>query len=115
MYSAESSGTPTRIAAVIPRYSRPEMSRVWSEEAKLERWLEVEVAALEAWAQVGVVPSEAAAEIRQHAQVPTPARGEEIERRLNHSVAAFVDAVGENLGPEGRWFHYGLTSSDVVD
>jgi adenylosuccinate lyase len=91
------------------------MARVWSEEAKLERWLAVELAALEAWAQVGAVPGAAVSSIRARAQVPTPARVAEIERTTNHDVAAFVDAVAERLGPEGRWLHYGLTSSDVVD
>jgi adenylosuccinate lyase len=106
---------PTRIEAVIERYSRPAMARVWSEEAKLERWLAVELAALEAWASVGVVPAEAARAIRAAAVPPTVERVAEIERRTNHDVAAFVDAVAEQLGGEGRWFHYGLTSSDVLD
>jgi adenylosuccinate lyase len=91
------------------------MDRVWSEEAKLERWLAVELAALEAWAQVGAVPAEAAAAIRGGARAPSPERVAEIERTTNHDVAAFVDAVAEGLGPEGRWLHFGLTSSDVLD
>jgi adenylosuccinate lyase len=106
---------PTTIAAVIPRYSRPEMARVWSEEAKLERWLAVELAALDAWAQVGTVPTDVADAIRARARAPSPARVAELERTTNHDVAAFVDAASEGLGPAGRWFHYGLTSSDVVD
>jgi adenylosuccinate lyase len=100
---------------VIPRYSRPAMSRIWSEEGKLERWLEVELAALDAWAEVGVVPGDAAREIRAAARPPSPARVAELEEKTQHDLAAFVDAVAEGLGPEGRWFHYGLTSSDVVD
>src|ERR671918_2497658 len=91
------------------------MQRVWSEEGKLACWLEVELAALEGWTEVGAVPSEAAAEIRERAVPPTPERVREIEARTHHDVAAFVDAVAEGLGPEGRWFHYGLTSSDVLD
>ena len=91
------------------------MARIWSEEAKLERWLEVELAALDAWSQLGVVPEEAARAIRRSAAAPTPARVAEIERETSHDLAAFVDAVAETLGPEGRWLHYGLTSSDVVD
>jgi adenylosuccinate lyase len=91
------------------------MARVWSEESKLGRWLDVELAALDAWAEVGVVPAEDVAEIRARAAVPTPARVAEIERVTDHDMAAFVDAVAEQLGPEGRWLHYGLTSSDVVD
>jgi adenylosuccinate lyase len=91
------------------------MARVWSEAAKLERWLAVELAALDAWAQVGVVPARTVEAIRARARVPSPERVLEIERATNHDVAAFVDAVAESLGPEGRWLHYGLTSSDVLD
>ena len=91
------------------------MAGVWSEQRKLERWLEVELAALDAWAEVGRVPHEAADAIRSRAEAPTPERVREIEERTQHDVAAFVDAVAEGLGEEGRWFHYGLTSSDVLD
>ena len=92
------------------------MARVWSEERKLDSWLEVELAALDAWAELGVVPRTAAAAIRSDARVPTPERVAEIERETGHDVAAFVDAVGENLDDKGRrWLHYGLTSSDVLD
>jgi adenylosuccinate lyase len=91
------------------------MARIWSDEGKLERWLEVELAALDAWAEVGAVPAEAAQEIRAKAQAPTPARVAEIEEKTHHDLAAFVDAVATDLGESGRWFHYGLTSSDVVD
>jgi adenylosuccinate lyase len=100
---------------VIARYSRPVMARIWSDEGKLERWLEVELAAVDAWAEVGTVPADAAAEIRVKAQPPSPARVAELEEQTQHDVAAFVDAVAVELGPAGRWFHYGLTSSDVVD
>jgi adenylosuccinate lyase len=91
------------------------MARVWSDESKLARWLEVELAALDGWVSVGSVPEEAAREIRERAEAPTPERMAEIEERTQHDVAAFVDAVAEPLGPVGRWFHYGLTSSDVLD
>jgi adenylosuccinate lyase len=91
------------------------MARIWSDEERLARWLDVELAALDGWAAVGVVPPEAAAEVRERAVPPTPARVAEIEERTQHDVAAFVDAVAEQLGPVGRWFHYGLTSSDVLD
>jgi adenylosuccinate lyase len=91
------------------------MSRVWSEEAKLEQWLAVELAVLDAWAEVGIVPAESARAVRARARVPTPERIAELEGTTNHDVAAFVDAVAGELGPEGRWFHYGLTSSDVLD
>jgi adenylosuccinate lyase len=100
---------------VIARYSRPAMARIWSDDGRLARWLEVELAALDGWAAIGVVPTEAAAEIRARAVAPSPERVAEIEERRQHDVAAFVDAVAEQLGPVGRWFHYGLTSSDVLD
>jgi adenylosuccinate lyase len=100
---------------VIARYSRPAMTRIWSDEAKLARWLEVELAALDAWAEIGVVPTEAARSVRRGATPPSPERVEQIERETGHDVAAFVDAVAETLGAEGRYFHYGLTSSDVLD
>jgi adenylosuccinate lyase len=91
------------------------MKRVWSEEGRLARWLEVELAVLDAWAEAGAVPAEAAAEVRERAVAPTPERVAEIEERTQHDLAAFVDAVAEEVGPAGRWFHYGLTSSDVLD
>jgi adenylosuccinate lyase len=91
------------------------MARIWSEEGKLGHWLDVELAALAAWAELGAVPAQDVAQIRAHAAVPSPDRVAEIERVTDHDVAAFVDAVTERLGPEGRWLHYGLTSSDVVD
>src|SRR5262245_5519566 len=91
------------------------MARIWSDEAKLAFWLRVELAALEGWAEIGTVPADAVARIRERAVPPTPERVAEIERRTNHDVAAFVDAVAGELGDDGRWFHYGLTSSDVID
>src|SRR5947207_15540043 len=91
------------------------MRRIWSEEGKLARWLDVELAALDAWAEIGVIPPDDVATIRKHAVPPTPERVAEIEATTDHDLAAFVDAVAEQLGAEGRWVHYGLTSSDVVD
>jgi adenylosuccinate lyase len=91
------------------------MAAVWSEESKLARWLDVELAALDGWAEVGVVPAGAVAAIRERARPPSPERVAELERITQHDTAAFVDAVSAELGEEGRWFHYGLTSSDVVD
>ena len=91
------------------------MSAIWSDGAKLQRWLDVELAALEGWAETGVVPRETVDAIRERAVAPSPERVAEIEARTHHDVAAFVDAVAEELGEEGRWFHYGLTSSDVLD
>ena len=100
---------------MIARYSRPEMSRIWSEEGKLARWFDVELAALDAWAELGAIPPADVVAIRARAVPPSAERVAEIERTTDHDLAAFVDAVAEQLGPEGRWFHYGLTSSDVVD
>jgi adenylosuccinate lyase len=100
---------------VIARYSRPEMNRIWSDEGKIAGWLEVELAALDGWAEVGMIPAEDVATIRAAARPPTPERVAEIELTTDHDLAAFVDAVSEQLGPEGRWVHFGLTSSDVVD
>jgi adenylosuccinate lyase len=91
------------------------MAGVWSDESKLARWLDVELAALEAWAELGAVPEEAVDEIRSRAKPPTPERVAELERETQHDVAAFVDAVAAEVGPAGRWVHHGLTSSDVVD
>ena len=91
------------------------MATIWSDEGRLARWLDVELAALDAWADLGVVPADVAARIRGRAQPPSPERVAEIEARTHHDLAAFVDAVAEQLSEDGRWFHYGLTSSDVVD
>jgi len=91
------------------------MGRIWSDEGKLAAWLEVELAATAAWSELGVVPADAAAAIAERASAPTPERVAELEATLHHDTAAFVDAVAERLGEEGRWLHYGLTSSDVVD
>src|SRR3954470_24365496 len=91
------------------------MRRIWSEEGKLARWLDVELAALDAWGEIGAIPADDVATIRKHAAPPTQERVAEIEATTDHDLAAFVDAVAEQLGAEGRWVHYGLTSSDVVD
>jgi adenylosuccinate lyase len=91
------------------------MARIWSEESKLAHWLDVELGALDAWAEVGIVPAEDVRSIRHRARPPSPERVAELERLTDHDTAAFVDAVAEQLGPEGRWLHFGLTSSDVVD
>jgi len=99
---------------VIARYTRPDMGAVWTDERRLASWLEVELAALEAWAELGVVPAEAVEAIRAGARVDV-ARAKEIERRTNHDVIAFTETVAEQVGEHARWFHYGLTSSDVVD
>jgi len=104
---------------VIPRYSLPEMAALFTDEARLEMWLEVELLAVEGWSRVGVIPHDAAAAVRARAPKVTPelvAAVNERERVTDHDVAAFVDVVqGAIGGPEGLWVHYGLTSSDVVD
>jgi len=99
---------------VIPRYTLPEMARIWSDETKLEWWLEVEVLAVEAWAKLGTIPPEDAAAIRERAAA-TPDEVREVEKTTNHDVAAFVQVAAEKVGDAGRWLHYGLTSSDVLD
>ena len=101
---------------MIPRYTRPEMGRVWSDENRFQKWLEVEQAATETLAEAGVVPREAAALIRERAKIDV-ARILELEARVRHDVIAFTMAVGESIGdPEvARWLHYGLTSNDIVD
>jgi adenylosuccinate lyase len=99
---------------MIARYSRPEMARLWSDDSRYSAWLAVEIAASEVLAERGVVPSEALAAIRQKARFDV-ARIDEIEREVQHDVIAFVSCVAENVGEEGRWLHWGLTSSDVVD
>jgi adenylosuccinate lyase len=100
---------------VIPRYTRPEIGAVWTQQAKLEGWLEVELAATEAWAAEGVVPAEVAAAARERASFTVEAVDER-EKITDHDVAAFVDVVAASVGDEGaRWIHYGLTSSDVLD
>jgi adenylosuccinate lyase len=99
---------------MIPRYCRPEMARIWSEENKFATWLRVEIAATEVLSERGVVPKEALEAIRAKARFDV-ARIDAIEREVQHDVIAFVSNVAENIGPEGRWVHWGLTSSDVVD
>jgi adenylosuccinate lyase len=99
---------------MIARYTRPEIGEVWSQQRKLECWLEVELAATEAWAEEGAVPVEAAEEARAHAAFTVEAVAER-ERVTDHDVAAFVDVVAQSVGEHGRWIHYGLTSSDVLD
>jgi adenylosuccinate lyase len=104
---------------MIARYTRPEMGAIWSDENKYRQWLEVELAASEALAELGVVPAADAALLRQHAAAPA-ARVHEIEAKVRHDVIAFTTAVAESMKEAGhadasRWFHYGMTSNDVVD
>jgi adenylosuccinate lyase len=99
---------------VIPRYTREEIGAVWTQQRRMETWLKVELAATDAWAAEGVVPEEAAKACREKASFTVEAV-EERERTTGHDVAAFVDVVSSSIGEEGRWLHYGLTSSDVLD
>ncbi|MDQ3759121.1 MAG: lyase family protein, partial [Actinomycetota bacterium] len=100
---------------MISRYTREEIGAVWTDRRRMEGWLAVELAATEAWAAEGAVPAEAATEARKRAAFDVEAVAER-ERTTNHDVAAFVDVVAESVGGDaGRWIHYGLTSSDVLD
>jgi adenylosuccinate lyase len=99
---------------MIPRYTSPEMGRIWSDQRKYETWLQVEVAAVDAMARAGIVPADAARDIRERAAFEIT-RIEEIERITQHDVIAFTTAVAEHVGPAARWLHFGLTSSDVID
>jgi adenylosuccinate lyase len=99
---------------VIPRYTRPEMARIWSDENRFRTWLAVEVAATETLAAAGIVPKDAARAIHARAAFNVE-RIFEIEAEVKHDVIAFTTAVAEIVGPHARWFHYGLTSNDVVD
>jgi adenylosuccinate lyase len=99
---------------VIPRYTREEIGAVWTDQRRMDTWLRVELAATEAWAAEGVVPAGDARACRERAAFTVEAVRER-ERTTGHDVAAFVDVVSESIGEAGRWLHYGLTSSDVLD
>ena len=99
---------------MIPRYRLPEMEVVWSDETRLANWLEIELLAVEALAELGIVPPEDAVACREHAAFTVEAVAER-EALTRHDVAAFVDVVADAIGPAGRWIHFGLTSSDVID
>ncbi len=99
---------------MISRYTRPEMGRIWSEENKFRKWLEVEIATAEAEADVGLIPRSAARAIRRKGRFAVE-RIAEIDRQVKHDVLAFTTNVSEHVGREGRYLHYGLTSNDVVD
>jgi adenylosuccinate lyase len=99
---------------MIPRYTHPEMGRIWTEQRRYESWLAVETAAAESMAAAGLIPPDAARDIRDRAAFDI-GRIEEIEAVTHHDVIAFTTAVAEKVGPSARWLHFGLTSSDVVD
>ena len=107
------------LITMIPRYTRPEMGRIWSDQNRFQQWLEVELAASEALAELGTVPAEAARLLREHAGFDVD-RIHDIEKEVKHDVIAFTTAVAETMAEAGhaeasRWLHYGLTSNDVVD
>jgi adenylosuccinate lyase len=99
---------------VIQRYEAPDVVTIWSDEARFANWLEIELLAVEAWAEIGRIPRADAAACRERASF-TVDEVTERERLTRHDVGAFVDVVAASIGPEGRWVHYGLTSSDVLD
>src|SRR5712691_10419542 len=99
---------------MIPRYTRPRMGRIWEDQNKYQRWLDVELAVTETLAQEGIIPKDAAAEIKTRAAFSLD-RINEIEAEVKHDVIAFTQSVAEYVGPASRYFHFGLTSSDVLD
>ena len=98
---------------MIERYSRPRMKRVWSDENKFNKWLEVEIAVCNAWAELGTIPREAIPKIKL--AKCNMKRMEEILKETHHDMTAFLGSVAESLGEESRFIHLGLTSSDVID
>src|SRR5580765_447622 len=99
---------------MIPRYTHPDMGRIWSDQRRYETWLRVETAAAEAMAAAGLIPSDAARDIRDRGAFDI-SRIEEIEQVTQHDVIAFTTAVAEKVGPSARWLHFGMTSSDAID
>lgn len=99
---------------MIERYSRDEMSSIWTDQNRYEAWLEVEILACEAWSELGYIPKEDVKKICENAKVNVE-RAKEIEQETRHDVVAFTRQVSETLGDERKWVHYGLTSTDVVD
>jgi len=99
---------------MLERYSRPEMRAIWTEQNKFQAWLEVELCSCEAWVELGVIPREDVEALRANAKFDID-RIYEIEQETRHDVIAFTRAVSETVGPERKWVHYGLTSTDVVD
>ena len=99
---------------MIPRYSRPEMTRIWEPENKYQIWFEIEAHACDAMAELGVIPKEAAKTVWEKGGFDID-RIDEIERETKHDVIAFLTSVAEHVGPEARFLHQGMTSSDVLD
>ena len=99
---------------MIPRYSRPEMTRIWEPENRFRIWFEIEAHACDAQAELGVIPKEAAKAVWQRGAFEVD-RIDEIERETRHDVIAFLTNLAEHVGPEARFVHQGMTSSDVLD
>ncbi len=99
---------------MIPRYSRPEMAKIWEPENRYQKWLDVEIAACEAWAKKGKIPKKSLAAIKKKAGFNVK-RIDKIEEKVKHDVIAFLTSVAEHVGPDSRFVHKGLTSSDVLD
>ncbi len=99
---------------MIPRYTRPEMGKIWEQKNKFQKWLDVELAACEAWAKRGEVPARSLSVIKKKAKFNI-ARIDKIEKTVKHDVIAFLTSVAEHVGPEARFIHKGLTSSDILD
>ena len=99
---------------MIPRYTRPEMGKIWTDQRKFETWLEIELLVCEALSELGEIPAEAVREIKEKASFDA-LRVDEIEKVTKHDVLAFLTNVGESIGPLSRYLHYGLTSSDILD
>jgi len=99
---------------MIPRYTRPEMTKIWEPENKFRKWLDIEIAACEAWAQLGEIPKKSLQVIRKRAKFNIK-RIDKIEQTVKHDVIAFLTSVAEHVGPDSRFIHKGLTSSDILD
>lgn len=99
---------------MIPRYTLPRMGKIWEEGRKFSLWLKIEILVCEAWAKLGKIPPEAVEKIKKRAKFSLP-RIQEIEKKVKHDVIAFLTNVAENVGPEARFIHLGLTSSDLLD
>ena len=99
---------------MIDRYTSPEMKKIWSLETQYQCWLEVEIAADEAWSKLGHIPAEDVEKIKKNAKFSVEGIAE-IEAVTHHDVIAFTRDVSKSLGPERKWVHYGMTSTDVVD
>ena len=99
---------------MIPRYARPEMTTLWEAESRFSIWLDIETHAMDAMVELGIVPADAAKAVRERGGFDV-ARIEEIEREVKHDVIAFLTSLAEHVGPEARFVHQGMTSSDVLD